>query len=419
MLGVGALVGWVVLLLLVVAGVYQLWGMLGYAGLAVSRVSWTWEGLCCEKGWRGRVDGHLAVLVPCRGDGHVLSRGVPLVVQQAEALGRTAVRVFVVCDGGRLEDVEAARACGASPFCVDSGGRGKQEALRQAWQRLGRVGRWCGVLVMDADGVPGPGLVAEALEFCRAGGRYGQAVLESVEPRGWVGRAIASGYAVSDYAWQGLRSRWGASVLGGTGMVLGRAVLFDGGGTFPAWPRTGLADDLELTCRAVLQGTRAWLLRSYVLDEKPETLSGALWQRVRWMRGHLACLRRYGWSLLFRGGRGLDVAAYLVSPVVMAVFWVVFWVVVVLHPVSVWVSFGVGYVMNVCALAAVEANDVGLSGGDLARRARQRRRAGLASLLLSGAEMLCFNLLVPPLAVVLAVILRSRGGWRVTAKRAA
>lgn len=303
----------VVVVALVALVLWQLWAWVGVLGFWLRPR--TWSGSSVDRGVR------LVVVVPARGEGRVLASCLGGLSAQVASLSRLGawsggVRVVLVADGGLPEDVAMALGvCGC--VVVDSGGAGKQEALRQAWVALGNPVRTA-VMVCDADSLPGPGLVAEALRWAQEARWCAQARLRSHGARSSSVRAISAGYAVSDVTWQQARSRWGAVVAAGTGMVYGCAVLESG------WPSTGQAEDLEVSCRVVLGGGQVDLLSSWVSDQKPATWRGAYRQRVRWMRGHMRALRRYGLALLARPVAGWDLAAYLASPFVGALVMVAF-----------------------------------------------------------------------------------------------
>ena len=89
--------------------------------------------------------------------------------------------------------------------------------------------------------------------------------------------------------------------VSGTGFLFSRAVAEELG----AWPFHLLTEDIEFTAYQLLRGRRIGFCASAVLyDEQPESFSQSWRQRLRWARGYLQVMARYGPGLARGALRG-------------------------------------------------------------------------------------------------------------------
>ncbi len=114
-----------------------------------------------------------------------------------------------------------------------------------------------------------------------------------------------------------------SSAIGGTGFCVARELLERYGG----WNFFTLTEDLEFTSRVVSDGYKIGFCREAMLyDEQPDEFRQSWRQRLRWSRGYLQMLAKYGGKLLkciFKKGLPTRFAAYdilmnTIPPILMA-----------------------------------------------------------------------------------------------------
>ena len=83
--------------------------------------------------------------------------------------------------------------------------------------------------------------------------------------------------------------------VSGTGFLFGREILKSCGG----WPFHLLVEDIEFTIHNVVSGEKVgYCPRAVLYDEQPTKFSQSWKQRMRWARGYIQILRKYGGDLL-------------------------------------------------------------------------------------------------------------------------
>ena len=221
--------------------------------------------------------------------------------------------VVVLADRCSDGTVAAARGAGAEVWEVVGGDSGKSGLLtRYLPEVLSRYGAVDVVAVVDADNVAEHSLVSGIREAVARGALVCQARLRTLNGgAGFWPAAIGAAYEYTHWGSQVVRGGWGATVLGGTGMVFTREALR----RVPFRAET-LTDDMEMTLRFALAGIHVEVLGEAVLDEKPRAFRVVLRQRWRWMSGQLSLVRRFLVPLL--AARKFDHALVLVSPLAMA-----------------------------------------------------------------------------------------------------
>jgi len=152
------------------------------------------------------------------------------------------------------------------------------------------------VVVFDAEDIPSPGQVREAIqEFARGGHRL--AVVQA--PLGvhngqetWIAGQFALEYAVHFGVWLPFLTRLGwPMLLGGTSNYIRRDWLERVGG----WDPWNVTEDADLGIRLARAGARAAMISLPTQEEAPVRLSVWLSQRTRWLKGHLQT-----WLVLMR-----------------------------------------------------------------------------------------------------------------------
>lgn len=154
------------------------------------------------------------------------------------------------------------------------------------------------VAIFDADFVPGPSFLRAAV----AG--FDSPFVASVQARwshtnedhSWVTRALAFSLDAHFAVEQRVRSDRGYLLsFNGTAVVWRRAAIDDAGG----WSGTTLAEDLDLSCRALLRG---WTFRLVdgleVPQEIPIEMNAFRRQQFRWARGSVQNARLHAGAVL-------------------------------------------------------------------------------------------------------------------------
>jgi cellulose synthase/poly-beta-1,6-N-acetylglucosamine synthase-like glycosyltransferase len=107
----------------------------------------------------------------------------------------------------------------------------------------------------------------------------------------------------------------------GTGFFVHRDVIERQKG----WIHHLLIEDIEVTVDNVIHGeTVSYCHKAMVFDEQPTRFSQSFWQRVRWTKGYLQVLKKYGWTLICRIFTGKGFSNYdmlmAISPAMILTF---------------------------------------------------------------------------------------------------
>jgi len=228
--------------------------------------------------------------------------------------------VFVICDNctDRTASIAARHGVHAMER-FDEARRGKGYAMEWMLARLWeRERQFDAVVVFDADNLVSRNFLLEMNDKLIDGHRVVQSYVETKNPfDSWVSVSYAITYWFINRMWQQARHNWGmATTLAGTGMCFEATLLKELG-----WNATSLTEDVEFTARCIRADIfPTWANRAIVYDEKPITLLSSCRQRLRWMRGHTDCARRYMKPLLLQALRTrrfahFDAVMYLFQPI--------------------------------------------------------------------------------------------------------
>ena len=237
--------------------------------------------------------------------------------------------VYVMADNCSDGTAALAASRGATVYeRTDRSRVGKGYALGKLLRDLDRdvPEGYDGYFVFDADNVLEPDYVEQMdRTFCRG---Y-EAVTGYRNSKNYGDNWISAGYAL----WFLRESRFlqyprylvGSSCsVTGTGFLFSRKMKEETGG----WPFTLLTEDLEFSVDRILAGERIGFCRNAVLyDEQPVGFRQSWDQRMRWSRGYLQVLGKYG-GRLFRGmGKGsfscFDVTMSILPAFILSAFSVV------------------------------------------------------------------------------------------------
>ncbi|BAS25959.1 glycosyl transferase family 2 [Limnochorda pilosa] len=257
-----------------------------------------------------------AVLIPAHNEAAVLD---PLLANlQALRYPKDLYDIYVIADNctDGTEAIAAARGVRVLRR-RDPVRRGKGYALGDALSWLGLVDRGTGlppsepppydaVVILDADNLVSLDLLRVMDARLHAGQRLIQAYVDSKNPGDtWVSAAFSIGFWVNNRFNLLARSNLGLSAaLMGTGMCIAADVLRELG-----WETESLTEDLEFSVQALCLGYRtAFAPETRVYDEKAQSFTASLRQRLRWARGQTQVALRYGPRLLRAAVLRRDVA---------------------------------------------------------------------------------------------------------------
>lgn len=234
---------------------------------------------------RGEGRTRFAVVIPAHNEANVIAGSLKSVL--ACDYPKHLLDVFVIADNCTDDTARLAQAAGARVLERQSEERGKQHALKWAFER---IHGYDAVVILDADNHVDPGLFRVFDHELARGGRVLQAYIETQNP--------GDSWVTANYGYmfwytcrlQMARTALGLSAwLGGTGVCITREVLERVG-----WHVETLTDDVEYTCQLLLAGERVrFVPGAVVYDQKPRTLADSMRQRLRWIRGQTQVTMRY------------------------------------------------------------------------------------------------------------------------------
>jgi cellulose synthase/poly-beta-1,6-N-acetylglucosamine synthase-like glycosyltransferase len=232
--------------------------------------------------------------------------------------------IFVIADNCTDKTAAIARRAGATVFeRKDKEKRGKGYALEWMFNKIYKMEKqYDSVVVFDADNLVSKGFLYEMNKKLCAGYKVVQGYLDSKNPCDtWITGSYSISFWTSNRMFQLSRSNLGLSnQLGGTGFCISLDILRELG-----WGATCLTEDLEFSCKLVLNGQKVgWAHDAVIYDEKPLTLKQSWFQRKRWMQGFADVSGRYFWRLMKRAITKLDIVAfdcaiYSIQPIIIII----------------------------------------------------------------------------------------------------
>ena len=239
----------------------------------------------------------LAVIVPAHNEAMLIGRCVQSIV----ASGEPDVAVYAIAHNCTDRTAEQARAAGAHVFTLQDKVGGKGTALEFGFNEALHRGAEA-VLVVDADSIVGPGMIAHVAAAFASG-------VEALQCRYEVANADASPRTqLAALAFLGMnvlrplgRSRLGLSCgIFGNGFGLRAETL-----ARVPYVANSLVEDLEYHLHLIRAGIHVHFLNEVaVYGEMPESSAAAGSQRARWEGGRIRMRRLWTWPLAAQALRG-------------------------------------------------------------------------------------------------------------------
>lgn len=206
--------------------------------------------------------------------------------------------VFVIADNCTDNTVKIAKGYDVN-VCERnvSDKRGKGYALEWMFDKLFKMEKhYDAVAIFDADNLVHKNFLKEINSKMQQGYKVVQGYIDSKNPNdSWIAAAYSIAFWTQNRMFQLARDNVGFSnQIGGTGFAIETNTLKQLG-----WGATCLTEDLEFTCKLVLNGEKVgWAHDAIIYDEKPLKLSQSWSQRKRWMQGFTDVASRYFFKLL-------------------------------------------------------------------------------------------------------------------------
>ena len=250
-----------------------------------------------------------AVLICARNEEKVI--GGLLESLRRQTYPREKLHVFVLADNCTDGTEAAARAGGARVYTRrDREHVGKGYALEALLDHLRRdyPAGFDGYFVFDADNLLEKDYVEQMDRSFSSGLEIVTGYRNSVNYDGsWISAGSALWFLRESRYLNHARHLLGVScAVSGTGFLFGRSVAEELG----SWPFHLLTEDIEFTAYQIIRGRRIGFCAGAVFyDEQPEGFAQSWRQRLRWARGYVQVMCRYGPGLM-KGALGGSFACY-------------------------------------------------------------------------------------------------------------
>ncbi|MGL4772206.1 MAG: glycosyltransferase family 2 protein, partial [Clostridium sp.] len=229
--------------------------------------------------------------------------------------------VFVIADNCTDKTAEISRKHGVYVYERNvKDKRGKGYALEWMFDKLYKLDtKYDAIAVFDADNLVHKDFLKEINSKMEEGYKVVQGYIDSKNPDdSWIATAYSIAFWTQNRMFQLARANVGFSnQIGGTGFAISMETLKQLG-----WGATCLTEDLEFTCKLVLNGEKVgWAHDAIIYDEKPLDLKSSWIQRRRWMQGFTDVATRYFWKLTKQAVKKrkwymFDCALYVMQPFV-------------------------------------------------------------------------------------------------------
>lgn len=259
-----------------------------------------------------------AVLISARNEEKVIGNLIETIKKQDYP--ENLIKIFVVADNCTDGTAQVSRDAGAIVFeRFDKEKVGKGYALDYLLQKISEKyakEHFDGYLVFDADNLLRPNYITEMNKTFSDG--Y-EVITSYRNSKNYGDNWISAGYAL----WF-LRE---AKYLNHSRMVLGTSCAVSGTGflfsdkvikMYGGWKFFLLTEDIEFSVNNILNDIKIGYCKSAILyDEQPVRFSQSWNQRMRWAKGYLQVIGKYGLKLANKAVTKLDFSAFDMSMVLM------------------------------------------------------------------------------------------------------
>jgi cellulose synthase/poly-beta-1,6-N-acetylglucosamine synthase-like glycosyltransferase len=260
----------------------------------------------------------LAAVIAARNEEQVIAHLVETLKKQQYP--QSLLDIFVIPNNCTDDTETAARAAGAKIFTCTKPVKSKGDALEQFFDYIFEENdHYDAFCVFDADNLVEPGFMSAMNNALCEGETIAQGYRDSKNPAGsWISGCQSIFYWTLNRFLNLARHSMGwSAALNGTGFMVSREVLADGGfRTFT------LTEDIEFTTQNIIKGRRvAWVPEAITFDEHPIAFETSWKQRKRWSTGTIQCFAHYA-PILWENYKdtkqwtSLDMILYLAAPFV-------------------------------------------------------------------------------------------------------
>ena len=351
------------------------------------------------------------VIIAAYNESLVISNSVKSMIKQATR--HSSARVVVAFNGTDNTD-EIARSLGAEVICTPTPGCGKSQAIAFALATIPPKNHRF-VLILDADNLTD----LDFLDQMSLAAQDGSIALQGnhqvlLASQNWVSRGLEAGYAASGRLFNPGRSRLlNSALLCGTGFAIREDIFRNLWGEI----RTQ-TEDIELNGLLTLKYNAGvkWVQTANFYDEKPDTITIAIRQRVRWMVGHIKCMMIYSADLLSysiknRDIRALELSLYYTTPLLIFIssLWLLF-----IFPSSFILTLNISSIVPLHAInisIGLLIYAIGLPALGYMAINTENKPLKIVKAIYYAILSTLFALLVWPLSIVLAVLMLTRKDW--------
>ena len=254
--------------------------------------------------------------------------------------------IYVVADNCDDKTANISRKMGANVFeRKDTSIKGKGYALKWMFDRINNLDKHYDALaIFDADNLVSSNFFLEMDKRYRKGAKVIQGYVDSKNPNDtWITGSYSISFWAANRLFQLARQNINLSCqLNGTGFCVDTELLNDVG-----WEADSLTEDLEFSCKLVLEGYRVdWCYDAVVYDEKPLKLVDSLRQRKRWMQGFSDVFSKYFFKLIKKSIVEFDFSAFDCAMYVFQPFIVLIYAAVTILSIMLPINAGIASTVN-------------------------------------------------------------------------
>lgn len=218
--------------------------------------------------------------------------------------------IFVIADNCSDKTAEISRGYNVNVYERNvTSKRGKGYALEWMFSKIFKMPqKYDSIAIFDADNLVSKNFLKEMDYKLQNGYKVVQGYIDSKNPHdSWITESYSISFWSANRLFQLSRSNLGLSnQIGGTGFCVDTELLKRLG-----WGATCLTEDLEFSCKLVLNGYKVgWAHNAVVYDEKPLTLKQSWNQRKRWMQGFADVASRFFSILMKKAIKDGDMIAF-------------------------------------------------------------------------------------------------------------